>query len=224
MLKGIFARHFSSVKLSVDGQQEEQHFRLYSRHSSSVRASAITRENQFVRMENGATNVNPQTLCAQETPLTSKPPENILGYVRIVELSIHGKILQEHRQKIKYGIRDWAHTSYVRQTGYTHRMYSLTYILEIAYEHTQMSTVVEVSETPSDIKVTGSNPGDQNSCFPLRRTGFDSQWGHPDFHMWESRRTMPLVGRFSRGSPASLALANPALLILTCFTQTPQLI
>ncbi|KAJ8866147.1 hypothetical protein PR048_033671 [Dryococelus australis] len=37
----------------------------------------------------------------------------------------------------------------------------------------------------------------------LRRTGFDS---HSDFRMWESCRTMSLVGGFSRGYPVSPAL------------------
>ncbi|KAJ8880005.1 hypothetical protein PR048_020627 [Dryococelus australis] len=38
-----------------------------------------------------------------------------------------------------------------------------------------------------------------------RRTGFKSRSGHRPFRLWESCRTMPLVGEFSRGSPVSPA-------------------
>ncbi|KAJ8891814.1 hypothetical protein PR048_004368 [Dryococelus australis] len=40
---------------------------------------------------------------------------------------------------------------------------------------------------------------------PPRRTGFEPRPGHRIFRKWESCRTMPLVGRFSRGSPVSSA-------------------
>ncbi|KAJ8877353.1 hypothetical protein PR048_021807 [Dryococelus australis] len=42
----------------------------------------------------------------------------------------------------------------------------------------------------------------------------------PDFCMWESCRTMPLVGGFSRGSPASPSLAFRRCSILTSITLT----
>ncbi|KAJ8875303.1 hypothetical protein PR048_023198 [Dryococelus australis] len=40
----------------------------------------------------------------------------------------------------------------------------------------------------------------------------------PDFYMWESCRTMPLVGRFSRGSPVSPALSFRCCSILASIT------
>ncbi|KAJ8882948.1 hypothetical protein PR048_014787 [Dryococelus australis] len=40
----------------------------------------------------------------------------------------------------------------------------------------------------------------------------------PDFRMWESCRTMPMVGVFSRGSPVSPALSLRRCTILTLFT------
>ncbi|KAJ8898251.1 hypothetical protein PR048_003611 [Dryococelus australis] len=39
--------------------------------------------------------------------------------------------------------------------------------------------------------------------------------GSPDFRMWESCRTMPLVGRFSQGYPVSPALSFRRCSILT---------
>ncbi|KAJ8865934.1 hypothetical protein PR048_033457, partial [Dryococelus australis] len=42
----------------------------------------------------------------------------------------------------------------------------------------------------------------QTTRLPPGRTGFASRWGRPrGFRKWESRRTMPLPGRFSRVSP-----------------------
>ncbi|KAJ8894622.1 hypothetical protein PR048_007286 [Dryococelus australis] len=57
---------------------------------------------------------------------------------------------------------------------------------------------------------SGSNPS-----IPLDK-GFNRSF--LDFRMWESFRTMPLVGRFSRGSPVSPAISFPRCSILNSIT------
>ncbi|KAJ8880600.1 hypothetical protein PR048_017070 [Dryococelus australis] len=47
-------------------------------------------------------------------------------------------------------------------------------------------------------------------------------WVTPDFRMWESYRTMPLIGGFSRGSPVSPALSFRRCSILISITSRPQ--
>ncbi|KAJ8866855.1 hypothetical protein PR048_032716 [Dryococelus australis] len=59
------------------------------------------------------------------------------------------------------------------------------------------------------LSLLASNQGDPGSI-PGRVT--------PDFRMWESCRTMPLVGGFSRGSPVSPALSFRRCSILTSIT------
>ncbi|KAJ8884853.1 hypothetical protein PR048_011049 [Dryococelus australis] len=52
---------------------------------------------------------------------------------------------------------------------------------------------------------------------PTKADQFQSLMGSPDFRMWELCRTMPLVGGFSRGSPASPA---PSFQHCSIFTST----
>ncbi|KAJ8871255.1 hypothetical protein PR048_027561 [Dryococelus australis] len=53
---------------------------------------------------------------------------------------------------------------------------------------------------------------------PPRRTGFKPRPGHRDFRKWESCRTMPSVGGFSRGSPVSPAPSFRHRYIFTSIT------
>ncbi|KAJ8895231.1 hypothetical protein PR048_000556 [Dryococelus australis] len=56
--------------------------------------------------------------------------------------------------------------------------------------------------------LVGAPVAEQLTCSsPTKANRDQSPAGSPDFRKWESRRTMPLVGGFSRGSPASPTLS-----------------
>ncbi|KAJ8884872.1 hypothetical protein PR048_011068 [Dryococelus australis] len=69
------------------------------------------------------------------------------------------------------------------------------------------ATVLCASEnTLTSVFVGPRWPSGSPAPLPPKRTGFNPRPGHRIFRMWESFRTMPLIGGFYRGSPASPAL------------------
>ncbi|KAJ8871265.1 hypothetical protein PR048_027573 [Dryococelus australis] len=65
----------------------------------------------------------------------------------------------------------------------------------------------------------GAAVAERLACSPPTKAKWvQSRAGSPDFRMWESCRTMPLVGGFSRGSPVSTTLSFRCCSILTSIT------
>ncbi|KAJ8886323.1 hypothetical protein PR048_012534 [Dryococelus australis] len=83
-----------------------------------------------------------------------------------------------------------------------------------------VSVVESLSEAGSTLTFVGAAVAERLACLPFTKANrVQSSVGPlPDFCMWESCRTTPLVGGFSRGPPVSLTLLFRHCSILTSLT------
>ncbi|KAJ8865593.1 hypothetical protein PR048_033113 [Dryococelus australis] len=86
-----------------------------------------------------------------------------------------------------------------------------------------VTTITKVDcydDRTNDCKTQSLSPhsGTHSSSLTAKANRVHSLTGSPDFRKWESCRTMPLVGGFSRGSPVSPAFSIQRLSVFTSIT------
>ncbi|KAJ8875863.1 hypothetical protein PR048_023766 [Dryococelus australis] len=81
----------------------------------------------------------------------------------------------------------------------------------------QYDSYITDPETDNNLRLLDAAVAEWLACSPPNKANLvqSPAGSHPDFRMWESCSTMPLVGKFSRGSPVSPYLSFRCCSILT---------